>query len=61
MEWALYTDVFAILTLFACALNHQVPTYVSWLANLNAYAFDAFNYNFMLFICLASFHMYLKR
>ena len=50
-EWALNTDVFLLLPniffqpeidLFASALNHQIPTYISWLPNPNAYAVNAF-------------------
>ena len=50
-EWALNTDVFLLLPniffqpeidLFASALNHQIPTYISWLPDPNAYAVNAF-------------------
>ena len=30
------------MDLFASALNHHVPTYISWLPNPNAYAVNAF-------------------
>ena len=50
-EWALNTDVFLLLPnvffqpeidLFASALNHQIPIYISWLPGPNAYAVNAF-------------------
>ena len=52
IEWALNTDVFLLLAniffqpeidLFASARNHQIPTYISWLPDPNAYAVNAFN------------------
>ena len=50
-EWALNTDVILLppnvffrpeIDLFASALNHQIPTYISWLPDPNAYAVNAF-------------------